>query len=58
MISFIVKIFLFLGQTAIDTALTSGYKELASKLAYWSYISSRVQVFTIINLSVLLYHVI
>lgn len=33
-----------LGQTAIDMALNSGYKELASKLAYWSVVASRSKV--------------
>jgi ankyrin repeat protein len=31
------------GQTAIDMALSSGYKELASKLACWSMIASRTK---------------
>lgn len=32
------------GQTAIDMALNSGYKELASKLAYWAVLASRSKV--------------
>lgn len=34
------------GATAIDDALNSGYKELASRLAFWSYLQERTEELT------------
>ncbi len=43
-----------LGHTPIDMALASSFKELASKLAYWSFRNTKIEVINLQKIATLI----